>query len=69
MTQFTTDIVQSLVQIQDITEVIRSHLETAVNILLATELTAFLDYEKHDQIGFISANSRNCSYDRTLHGI
>ena len=28
MTQFTTDIVQALVQKQDITEVFRSHLET-----------------------------------------
>ncbi len=67
MTQFTTDIVQALVQKQDITEVFRSHLETAVNILLTTELTAFLDYEKYDRIGFNSGNSRNGSYDRTLH--
>ncbi len=67
MTQFTTDIVQALVQKQDITEVFRSHLETAVNTLLATELTAFLDYEKYDRIGFNSGNSRNGSYDRTLH--
>ncbi len=67
MTQFTTDIVQALVQKQDITEVFRSHLETAVNTLLTTELTAFLDYEKYDRIGFNSGNSRNGSYDRTLH--
>ncbi|MEK5067585.1 IS256 family transposase [Sporosarcina sp. FSL K6-1508] len=67
MTQFTTDIVQALVQKQDITEVFRSHLETAVNSLLTTELTAFLDYEKYDRIGFNSGNSRNGSYDRTLH--
>lgn len=37
MNQFTTEIVQALVQKQDITEVFRSHLETAVNSLLATE--------------------------------
>ena len=67
MTQFTSDIVQALVQKQDITEVFRSHLETAVNTLLTTELTAFLDYEKYDRIGFNSGNSRNGSYDRTLH--
>ena len=67
MNHFTSDIVQALVQKQDITEVFRSHLETAVNTLLATELTAFLDYEKYDRIGFNSGNSRNGSYDRTLH--
>lgn len=67
MNQFTTDIVDALVKKQDITEVFRSHLETAVNTLLATELTAFLDYEKYDRIGFNSGNSRNGSYGRKLH--
>ena len=66
MNQFTTEIVQALVQKQDITEVFRSHLETAVNSLLATELTEFLDYEKYDRIGFNSGNSRNGSYERSL---
>ena len=36
----------------------------AVNTLLKTELTAFLDYEKYDRIGFNTGNSRNGSYDR-----
>ena len=45
----------------------RLHLETAVNTLLKTELTAFLDYEKYDRIGFNSGNSRNGEYSRTLH--
>ncbi|WHI60799.1 IS256 family transposase [Mammaliicoccus lentus] len=67
MNQFTTDIVNALVKKQDITEVFRSHLEKAVNTLLTTELTAFLDYEKYDRIGFNSGNSRNGSYGRTLH--
>lgn len=67
MNQFTSDIVQALVKKEDITEVFRSHLETAVNTLLATELTAFLDYEKYDRIGFNSGNSRNGTYARTLH--
>jgi putative transposase len=67
MNQFTTDIVDALVKKQDITEVFRSHLETAVNTLLTTELTAFLDYEKYDRIGFNSGNSRNGSYGRKLH--
>jgi transposase-like protein len=52
MNQFTTDIIDALVKKQDITEVFRTHLETAVYSLLATELTAFLDYEKYDRAGF-----------------
>lgn len=67
MTQFTTDIMQALVKKEDISEVFRMHLETAVNTLLQTELTAFLDYEKYDRIGFNSGNSRNGAYTRTLH--
>jgi putative transposase len=67
MNQFTTDLVQALVQKEDVTEIFRSHLENAVNTLLASELTAFLDYEKYDRIGFNTGNSRNGSYERTLH--
>jgi len=67
MTQFTTDIMQALVKKEDISEVFRKHLETAVNTLLQTELTAFLDYEKYDRSGFNSGNSRNGAYTRTLH--
>lgn len=43
------------------------HLEKAVNTLLETELTAFLNYEKYDRMGFHSGNSRNGYYPRTLH--
>ncbi len=67
MTQFTTDIMQALVKKEDISEVFRMHLETTVNTLLQTELTAFLDYEKYDRLGFNSGNSRNGAYTRTLH--
>ena len=67
MNQFTSKMIEALVQKQDITEVFRKYLEKAVNTLLATELTAFLDYEKYDRIGFNSGNSRNGSYSRTLH--
>ncbi|WP_432694422.1 hypothetical protein ACRBU7_27340 (plasmid) [Priestia aryabhattai] len=52
MNQFTTNLVQALVQKEDVTEIFRSHLENAVNTLLASELTAFLDYEKYDRIEF-----------------
>ncbi|MFP7171966.1 IS256 family transposase [Terribacillus halophilus] len=66
MNHFTSDIIQALVKKEDITEIFRSHLESAVNTLLQTELTAFLDYEKYDRLGFHSGNSRNGSYSRTL---
>ncbi|SFK50284.1 Transposase, Mutator family, partial [Salinicoccus halodurans] len=54
MDHFTSDIIQALVKKDDVTETFRSHLETAVNTLLKTELTAFLDYEKYDRVGFNS---------------
>ncbi|MNJ39163.1 Transposase, Mutator family [compost metagenome] len=66
MNHFTTDLVEALVTKQDITEVFRSHLESAMNHLLETELTAFLDYEKYDRAGFNSGNSRNGGYTRTF---
>lgn len=46
MNQFTTDIAQALVNKEDIKDVFRSHLEAAVNLLLSTELAAFLEYDK-----------------------
>ncbi|WP_361920474.1 transposase, partial [Streptomyces sp. NPDC046876] len=64
MTQFTTELMQALVKKEDISEVFRKHLETAVNTLLKTELMAFLDYEKYDRIGFNSGNSRNGEFDQ-----
>jgi len=67
MNHLTTDLIQALVTKQDITEVFRSHLESAINQLLQTELTAFLAYEKYDRIGVNSGNSRNGVYGRTLH--
>ncbi|UOR10444.1 IS256 family transposase [Halobacillus amylolyticus] len=66
MDHFTSDIIQALVKKEDISEIFRSHLESAVNTLLQTELTAFLDYEKYDRLGFHTGNSRNGSYSRTL---
>ncbi|EIT84457.1 transposase [Fictibacillus macauensis ZFHKF-1] len=59
MNHFTTELVEALVKKQGITEVFRSHLETAINSLLQTELTEFLDYKKYDRIGFHSGNSRS----------
>ena len=67
MNDFTTEIVQTLVTKGDLNELFRSHLERAVNtLLLRTELTAFLEYEKYDRTGFNSGNSRNGSYSRSI---
>ena len=55
MNQFTTEIIDALVKKQDITEVFRSHLEMAINSLLATELTEFLNYEKYDRMALTPA--------------
>ena len=45
---------------------IRKEIEIALNQLLLTELTTFLDYEKHDVIGYNSGNSHNGYYSRTI---
>ena len=66
MNDFTTEILKTLANKGDLNELFRVHLEKAVNTLLKTELTAFLDYEKYDRIGFNTGNSRNGSYDRTV---
>lgn len=59
MNQFTTDIMQALVKKDDITEVFRLHLEAAVNTVLKSELTAFLDYDKYDWIGCMDIITRH----------
>lgn len=69
MNHITTDLVQALVSKQDVTEVFRSHLELAMNQLLETELTAFLNYEKYDRVGVNFGNSRNGGYTRAPYGI
>ncbi|MFR4616302.1 MAG: transposase [Streptococcus salivarius] len=66
MNDFITEILKTLANKGDLNELFRVHLEKAVNTLLKTELTAFLDYEKYDRIGFNTGNSRNGSYDRTV---
>lgn len=59
MFNFNTDIIKALSQGITIDEIIRQELEDVVNQLLTHELTIFLDYEKHDVIGYNSGNSRN----------
>ncbi|MBY3608472.1 IS256 family transposase, partial [Enterococcus faecium] len=59
MPNFTTEIMETLINKGDLDELFRCHLELAVNSLLQAELTAFLDYEKYNRTGFNSGNSRN----------
>ena len=66
MHDFTTELIQCLSSGTDPLEFFRSHLEKAINHLLETERTAFLDYEKWDPIGYNSGNSRNGYYTRSL---
>ena len=66
MSNFNTDIIKSLSQGISIDEIIRLEIEDVVNQLLLNELTVFLDYEKHDVIGYNSGNSRNGYYSRSL---
>ena len=47
-------------------ELMRKELEHAINELLQSELTSFLDYEKWDIAGYNSGNSRNGSYAREI---
>ncbi len=66
MNDFTTEIMETLINKGDLDELFRCHLELAVNSLLQAELTVFLDYEKYDRAGFNSGNSRNGNYSRSF---
>lgn len=66
MTNFTTEIMETLINKGDLDDLFRRHLELAINTLLKAELTAFLDYEKYNRTGFNSGNSRNGNYSRSF---
>src|SRR5699024_6181400 len=66
MNHLTTDLIEALAQKQNIAEVFRCHLQTAINQLLKHELPVFLDYEPYDREDCHSGNSRHGYYDRTF---
>ncbi|MDT6841825.1 IS256 family transposase [Enterococcus faecium] len=66
MNDFTTEIMEILINKGDLDDLFRRHLELAINALLQAELTVFLDYEKYDRAGFNSGNSRNGNYSRSF---
>jgi len=65
MANVSTNLMSALLNNESIDEVFRSELENAVNEVLSTELTAFLNYEKYDYSGRNSGDSRNGFYGRT----
>ncbi len=64
MTQFTTELLNFLAPKQDIDKFFRSFLETAMNDLLQAELSAFLEYETYDKVGYNTGNSLSGTYSR-----
>lgn len=66
MTNFTTSLLNAVARGENLDDLFCKELETAINDLLKTELTVFLDYEKYDPIGYNSGNSRNGYYQRAL---
>lgn len=66
MSKFTTELMNVLQEKQSLDDFFRDQLETAMNALLQSEITAHLGYEKHDSNGWHSGNSRNGTYPRTL---
>jgi transposase-like protein len=67
MSYINTKLLEALHNNQSVEEVFRQELETAINELISIELTEFLNYEKYDYSGRNSGNSRNGSYNRTIH--
>ena len=59
MTNGNTNLINALASGISITEIFRTELERTVNLLLETELTEFLQYEKYAVEGYNSGNSRN----------
>jgi len=66
MSDFNMKLLSALFKGESLDEIMRVELESAFNELLRTELTVFLDYEKHDPIGYNTGNSRNGIYARKL---
>jgi hypothetical protein len=58
MTNITTKLITRLSKNESIAEIFRSELEFAINTLLKSELTAFLDYEK----GCVAKNLYSIQY-------
>jgi putative transposase len=67
MNDFNTNLMSVLFKDESVDNLIRRELENTINLLLKWDLTVFLDYEKHDPVGYNSGNSRNGTYNRKLN--
>ena len=66
MSDFNTELATAIASGVNLEEFFRQSLESAINLLIENELTAFLDYEKWSPEGYNSGNSRNGYYGHTF---
>lgn len=66
MTDFNRECLNALFDKEKFDKFMRSQLEEGLNLLLESELTAFLGYNPYDRNGWNSGNSRNGSYFRQI---
>lgn len=70
MSNFSTVLQSDIVKGETLDKIINEYIchevEIGINELLKHELTVFLDYEKHDPIGYNTGNNRNGKYTRQL---
>ena len=67
MENFSTKLIAALAQGESVHEIFRQALEEAINLLLESERTVFLNYEKWEIKGYNTGNSRNGYYSRSLN--
>lgn len=58
MRDFNTKLITALVQGESIHNLFRKLLENAINLLLESERTVFLNYEKWEMKGYNNGNSK-----------
>lgn len=66
MTDFNRECLNALFDKEKFDKFMRTQLEEGLNLLLESELTAFLGYNPYDRNGWNSENSRNGSYFRQI---
>ena len=66
MTDFNRECLNALFDKEKFDKFMRTKLEEGLNLLLESELTAFLGYNPYDRNGWNSGNSRNGSYFRQI---
>ena len=66
MTDFNRECLNALFDKEEFDKFMRTQLEEGLNLLLESELTAFLGYNPYDRNGWNSGNSRNGSYFRQI---